>query len=231
MVELDAEDSVLLRMGCMLGNGRDSVDVVVVAAERNDSIEAEARDVLVIADAVLAEDSALFRVNTDGGALGNILGEMGSGEATRTSLSIEGFAAESLFIFCGITDGAATDFFKGLDTLRAAGGVAAEAALPRGMRGPVPGPMAGGMGDVAGNETEADRRLVEEYGFRDSNGGTGEVKRLSLSSNIEDGRPPDVTESDRLRSKVVWMRRRVNAEGASSSSLEDSKQLVLFRKR
>lgn len=77
---------------------------------------------------------------------------------------------------------------------------AADAALPRGMRMPVPRPDAGGAGDFVGNDIEADRKFEWDVGLRESAvaEGTGDVRRLiDVLSKREVGREEDATEAAR----------------------------------
>ena len=99
-------------------------------------------------------------------------------------------------------------------------GMAADDARPRGIRSPVPGPLA-----LEGNDTDAERIFVYDSGLWDNREGVGEVNRLSL--NIELGRDGDVTDPERCRSTVVAIKRRVKGDGASSSSLQRPMQSVL----
>lgn len=69
-----------------------------------------------------------------------------------------------------------------------------------------------------GNDIDVERRFEWDIGFLDK-AGVGEVSRLELMVSYNDeGR--DKAEADRSRSAVVVMKRRVNADGASSSSLQ-----------
>lgn len=98
-----------------------------------------------------------------------------------------------------------------------------DAALPRGTRKPNPGPIAGELELFAGKEIEADRRFEEDVDLRgidELEERAGDENRLRGSSlSCELRREGEVIEPLRLRSMVVDIRRRVSADGASSSSL------------
>ena len=97
--------------------------------------------------------------------------------------------------------------------------LALEEARPRGTRRPAPGTDDDTLGCLAGSETDAERILVLEMALRertDLADGVGDPNRLMVGELIRDG--DEVVE--RFRSIVDVIRRRVNKDGASSSSLE-----------
>lgn len=96
---------------------------------------------------------------------------------------------------------------------------AADAARPRGIRSPEPGPDAGETGDLVGKEMEVERRFECDTGFRDK-AGVGEVSLLKLVFSYEELGREEEPEPERCRSAVVVIKRRVRADGASSSSLD-----------
>lgn len=102
---------------------------------------------------------------------------------------------------------------------RAEPDAAAEAALPRGMRRPIPGPDAGEVGDFAGKDMDAERKFEVDLGesMRLDVDGTGDVRRDPDESYTDVGR--EDVDVARLRSMVVAMSLRVSVDGASSSSL------------
>lgn len=184
--------------------------------------EAELTDAAVTIEVVLAEDSArllptlsetrdtqlvlVLSGSENGGKVNGARGVTGSGVGSGVAL-----------------DTGDSERKGGSDDLNAAGRdvptAAADAALPRGMRSPVPGPIADRGRDLEGKDIEADLRLECDMGLRD-NAGVGEVSRLRLAFSYSEVGREEEPEPERFRSFVVVIRRRVSADGASSSSLE-----------
>lgn len=228
-VEVDAPEVVLaLTAGAMGGlKGVAETAGADLGRIRESGADEEPRDVAVVLDAVLAEDSARLRPElavireTELAVVVSDTAERGEGSEPVTA---EDSSDAGLILSDGLglreVKGGRTGFaMPALDGPTAA----ADAALPRGMRSPWPGPDSGEAGDLAGNDTEDERRFEWDRGLRASDGeagdGTGELNRLADVLSYSDVGLEDVTDVARWRSMVVAIRRRVRADGASSSSL------------
>lgn len=154
-------------------------------------------DIAVVNEALLADDSALGH-----SCCGRILAVGVLGDLSGAGDSVRDLLVSIAELVCPIEDedgrrlmpSGGLAITEGTENVDETLEPAVEIALPRGTRRPEPGPDA-----AFGMDTEAERRLENEFSLRDRPNldGTGEAKRLGPVSYTESGCDEELTESER----------------------------------